>query len=499
MRDYNRLSDPTPLTPEPPFACRDPAMTSPRPPYPGERFRRQLADLLNTWVEQGLIEPAQRDRLREYYQLESLQRSAGGRFALVLLLFGAVLVGLGVISFVAANWAAIPRWARAWGCLALMVGLQVAGFQVWQQGSRRLGSALLIAGELTLGACIGLMAQWVQLGGSAAGLFWAWGMGSLAMAYSLRHSPSGVLACVLLGSGMVADFWDWGPVNFLYLYPWLALGLLVSLAYWCCSRWVFALAVVNFGLALQGLANRLGSSFPSLTLWHLLGVAVVWGLALWHQRHDPWIRQVSTEGRDQELPGELEQGLDLAPTAQNLALLGLGVLLYVWSFWGTWLVDLPADPLLDAGDPWAGLSAAGLLLLAGWGWWQGWQEKGSQPIGVWLEDATVLVSLLGLGLLVGVSSLLSPNSTDGLAFGFFAHWIVTLLLLGLSAVLCWEGLQQGRRGRFWQGLLGLTLVVLTRFFEYPTGLLVKSVALVACGIGVIWLGLKFERRIFSRL
>jgi len=249
-------------------------MTSPRPPYPSERFRRQLADLLNTWVEQGLIEPAQRDRLREYYQLESLQRSAEGRFALVLLL-GAVLVGLGVISFVAANWAAIPRWVRAWGCLALMVGLQVAGFQVWQQGSRRLGSALLIAGELTLGACIGLMAQWVQLGGSAAGLFWAWGMGSLAMAYSLRHSPSGVLACVLLGSGMVADLVDWGPVNFLHLYPWLTLGLLVPLAYWCCSRWVFALALVNFGLAMQGLASRLGSFFPRSLLWHLLGVAVV--------------------------------------------------------------------------------------------------------------------------------------------------------------------------------------------------------------------------------
>jgi len=185
--------------------------------------------------------------------------------------------------------------------------------------------------------------------------------------------------------------------------------------------------------------------------------------------------------------------LDLAPTAQNLALLGLGVLLYVWSFWQIW-DDLPADPLWDAGDPWANLSAVGLLLLAGWGWWQGWQEKGSQSIGVWLEDATVLVSLLGLGLLVGASSLLPSNSTAGLALAFFAPWIVTLLLLGLSAVLCWEGLQQGRRGRFWQGLLGLTLVVLTRFFEYPTGLLVKSAVLVVCGIGVIWIGLKFERR-----
>jgi hypothetical protein len=45
--------------------------------------------------------------------------------------------------------------------------------------------------------------------------------------------------------------------------------------------------------------------------------------------------------------------------------------------------------------------------------------------------------------------------------------------------------------------LGLTLVVLTRFFEYQTNLMTKSAVLVVCGIGVIWLGLKFERRIFN--
>jgi uncharacterized membrane protein len=108
-------------------------VTSPRP---DDRFRRQLADLLNTWVEQGLIEPAQRDRLREYYQLESLPRTAGSRFTLLLLLFGAVLVGLGAISFVAANWDAIPRWARALGSLALTLGLQGPAFGLGSRAPR---------------------------------------------------------------------------------------------------------------------------------------------------------------------------------------------------------------------------------------------------------------------------------------------------------------------------------------------------------------------------
>jgi uncharacterized membrane protein len=470
-------------------------VTSPRP---DDRFRRQLADLLNTWVEQGLIQPEQRDRLREYYQLESLPRTAGSRFTLLLLLFGAVLVGLGAISFVAANWDAIPRWARALGSLALTLGLQGAGFRLRQQGSPRLGSALLIAGELSLGAAIGLTAQWVQIGGSPAGLFLAWGLGSLAMAYSLVHTPSGILACLLFALAGITTLWEEGIGSALDpLYPWLALGLLLPLAYGCRSRWILVLALVNFGLALERLAGRWDRSAESLTLWLLLGLAVVWGLGFWHQRHGQWLGQILTGEDGQE--GEQEQGLDLDPTAEGLAFLGLGFLLYLWSFRELWDWDLRPVPLVQTVDPWAGLSAAGLLLLAGWSWWQGWQAKSSQPVSAWLKDAAVLFSLVALVLLLGIRSALPLNLTAKVALAFFAPWIVTLLLVGLSVVLCWEGLQQGRRSRFWQGLLGLTLVVLTRFFEYQTNLMTKSAVLVVCGIGVIWLGLKFERRIFSRL
>ncbi len=468
-------------------------MTSPRSSVPDDRFRRQLANLLDTWVEQGLIQPAQRDRLREYYQLDSLPRTAASRFTLVLLLLGAVLVGLGVISFVAANWDAIPRWARALGSLALMVGLQVAGLRLRQQGSPRLGSALLVAGELSLGAAIGLMAQWVQIGGSLAGLFLAWGTGSLAVAYSLVHTPSGVLACLLFALAGMTDLWQGGIGSALDpLYPWLALGLLLPLAYGCRSRWILALALVNFGLALPRLAERWESSGEGLTLWLLLGLAVVWGLGVWHQRHGHWLSRILTGENVQD--GDREQGLDLAPTAEGLALLGLAVLLYVWSFREAWERRFPIavwdpnpkTPLFGAVDPWAGLSAAGLLLLAGWSW----QAKRSQPVSAWLKDAVVLLSLITLALL-----LVTRNLTSRVALAFLAPWILTLLLVGLSVILCWEGLQQGLRVRFWQGLLGLTLVVLTRFFEYETGLLAKSAVLVACGIGVIWVGLKFEQRL----
>ena len=79
-----------------------------------------------------------------------------------------------------------------------------------------------------------------------------------------------------------------------------------------------------------------------------------------------------------------------------------------------------------------------------------------------------------------------------------AWWGLSLLLtnLGLfvlSGAITWQGLQLSQRWRFWLGLLTITIHILTRFFEYETGLLVKSLVLMVCGVGVILAGLKFEQ------
>ena len=79
-----------------------------------------------------------------------------------------------------------------------------------------------------------------------------------------------------------------------------------------------------------------------------------------------------------------------------------------------------------------------------------------------------------------------------------AWWGVSLLLTNiglfvLGAAIAWQGLQLSQRWRFWLGLLTLTIHILTRFFEYETGLLTKSLVLVICGVAVILAGLKFEQ------
>jgi len=68
-----------------------------------------------------------------------------------------------------------------------------------------------------------------------------------------------------------------------------------------------------------------------------------------------------------------------------------------------------------------------------------------------------------------------------------------ILLFGLSIALVRDGLALGDRQTFWGGMVLLILGITTRMLEYNTGLLLKSIVFILCGIGVIAAGLWFER------
>ncbi|MDJ0555255.1 MAG: hypothetical protein QNJ68_12600 [Microcoleaceae cyanobacterium MO_207.B10] len=78
-----------------------------------------------------------------------------------------------------------------------------------------------------------------------------------------------------------------------------------------------------------------------------------------------------------------------------------------------------------------------------------------------------------------------------------ATWVINIEMFLLAAGLIRIGLVQGIRGAFWGGLVLLTLQILSRTFEYNTGLILKSFVLILCGLGVIAAGLWFERYLSS--
>jgi uncharacterized membrane protein len=76
-----------------------------------------------------------------------------------------------------------------------------------------------------------------------------------------------------------------------------------------------------------------------------------------------------------------------------------------------------------------------------------------------------------------------------------AALIFNLLLFVLAVGLVRQGLAQSQRRLFWSGMVLLTLQIFTRLIEYNTDLLLKSIALLLCGLGIIAAGLWFERHV----
>ena len=481
------------------------------------RFRRQLVKVLDVWVDESLITAEQRERLREYYHLDRLKREADGRFTTVLLAIGAILVGLGTISFVAANWERISPSLRAIGVLMLMLGFDFSGYWLWRgaggsQGFRRLGSALLLIGQLMLGASIGLMAQWVQVTGSPAGLFLWWGLGVLGVAYTVRHNFSGVLAIVLLQSAYISSLQE--PLHIPWLdgvlayMPLLTLAIFLPLAYWCRSRWLFAATVLAIDIStVAAVFGETNVSSDATAYWYWLAYFALtsgwWAFSFVHQRAlpqlDRWLpadtdlEQEFLQGSsnsDRMLGRHLDRGLDFAPFARILSVLGLLGGLSVLSFddaryfwydgrmWANFGEVFQSSPLLTA-------IVWGFLVLAIAMWVLNLRDRSLEP-----QRPTATNRL---DTAIGLTSLIAVLLLHAGALWGFTTLLFNLLLFGLACTLAWSGLQLGIRWRYWMGLLAVTLQILSRFFEYDTGLLLKSLVLIICGIGTIAAGLSFER------
>ncbi|MGD0077467.1 MAG: DUF2157 domain-containing protein, partial [Sedimentisphaerales bacterium] len=51
---------------------------------------------------------------------------------------------------------------------------------------------------------------------------------------------------------------------------------------------------------------------------------------------------------------------------------------------------------------------------------------------------------------------------------------------------------------FWAGILFTALVIASRFLEYETGLVIKAVIFITCGIAIILAGVGFENYLRKR-
>lgn len=128
-----------------------------------------LARSLKRWLDAGLIEPEQAERIAAF-ERERVRPALVYSIAAL----GGLAVAIGVVSIVAANWDEIPAWTKLGVDLAVVaaLGLWLVRARESAAGWLRETGVLVLYG-LTL-ASIALIGQTYQLGGDAASALGLW-------------------------------------------------------------------------------------------------------------------------------------------------------------------------------------------------------------------------------------------------------------------------------------------------------------------------------------
>ena len=161
-----------------------------------KKITRQRYDILREEFtyqkEKGNLSDDQLQRITAEYEI--LDKSNG--FMKIILTIGAVLVGLGILSFIASNWQAMGRMLKLFLIIASYIGINLTSFKL--KGSYpKLSESLLLIGAGIFGAGIFLIGQMFHFGGHFTSAFLLWALGILPTAYLLEDKPIFILSVIL--------------------------------------------------------------------------------------------------------------------------------------------------------------------------------------------------------------------------------------------------------------------------------------------------------------
>ncbi len=165
-------------------------------------FRRRLEQEVDLWLKEGLLLPGQKERiLARYRALKKADEKAGpGKLITTLSILGSLLVGVGVILFIASNWSAIPNWGRLFIVFFFMLASYGLGFYLRYEAKNypKVGASLILLGSIIFGAGMFLIAQIYHITVHYPNGPLLWGLFMLPLAYLLRFKSLISLAILVL-------------------------------------------------------------------------------------------------------------------------------------------------------------------------------------------------------------------------------------------------------------------------------------------------------------
>src|ERR1035438_10379549 len=164
----------------------------------------QLEQKLHQWVAASVIDSPAADRIRNF---ESAHDSRGMRWPVVLAIaFGAIMVGAGILLFVAAHWEDLSPTERFLLVLAMIAGFHLAAGALMPR-LRALGLALHAVGTVALGGGIFLAGQIFNLEEHWPGGILLWAIGAVLSWLVLRDWLEATLAALLVPAWIASE---WG-------------------------------------------------------------------------------------------------------------------------------------------------------------------------------------------------------------------------------------------------------------------------------------------------
>jgi uncharacterized membrane protein len=138
--------------------------------------RSRVAD----WITAGHLAPDARRHLDAHTDPWPTAPDWRSALNVGLLWLAALLIGVGIIMFIAANWSRAGSMLKVGGVEAAM--LLCAVIAQWQRRKANVRDAALLAGALATGALLALVGQTYQTGADTAVLFGVWALAMLPWA-----------------------------------------------------------------------------------------------------------------------------------------------------------------------------------------------------------------------------------------------------------------------------------------------------------------------------
>jgi len=419
-----------------------------------------LRSQLPGWVEEGLIDPQAAEQLRQRYPLEADGDGSGKSqwMATAFSLFGGLLIGAGIIAILGFNWEALGRPARA---LVAFIPLLIAQFLLgwmllrnkryspaWQEG---VGAFFICA----LGACLGILTQTYQVGGSIQDFLIIWILLSLPLLYLLRSYFVGMFHILAVTA--------WA-MNCTTLQGSLLFFVLMGLA--------LPFGILEFRRAGQVTAGL------SLLLWTLglLFPAYYIRLTFYSTSEGPLILIISLLACAYIFISEIFNKKEEALVRRPLLFLGtLSILILAFCLTGRWAWNALGD--FQNTSSFILASPIGIVVLGMGGWLAA------------RRDWAPLLYLVVPGL---VLCLMELGDTTGNAIGGVVAANIYLLVLAVVNIVL--GSKTGQISAVNLGAAILSILILIRFFDSDLPLLLKGIVFILVGTGFLTLNLTVLRK-----